>query len=65
MRGKPGDRLVVKGHRVGEMERHAEILRVRDEHDQVRYLVRWPDGHEGWVYPGNDVVIESRKKPAK
>ena len=64
MRGKPGDRLVIKGHRVGEMERHAEILEVRDEHDQVRYLVRWSDGHEGWVYPGSDAVIEPKKKAA-
>lgn len=64
MRGKPGDRLVIMGHRVGEVERKAEILEVRDEHEQLRYLVRWPDGHEGWVYPGSDAVIEPKKKTA-
>ena len=61
MRAKPGDRLVIKGHRVGEPERQAEILEVRDEHGQVRYLVRWADGHEGWVYPGSDAVVEPKK----
>ncbi len=64
MQVKPGDHLVIKSHRVGEAERHAEILEVKKEHDEPRYLVRWPDGHEGWVYPGNDAVIEPRKKPA-
>jgi hypothetical protein len=62
MRGKPGDRLVIKGHRVGEAERQAEILEVRAENDQVRYLVKWSDGHEGWVYPGSDAAIEPKKK---
>lgn len=62
MQAKPGDRLVIKGHRVGEAERHAEILEVKKGHDQIRYLVRWSDGHEGWVYPGNDAVVEPKKK---
>jgi len=29
MRAKPGDQLVIKGHRVGERDGHAEILEVR------------------------------------
>ena len=62
MRAKQGDTLVIKGHRVGEPERRAEIVEVRDEHDQIRYLVRWDDGHEGWVYPGNDAMVEHRKR---
>jgi hypothetical protein len=64
MQAKPGDRLVIKGHRVGEAERRAEILEVNKEHDQLRYLVRWSDGHEAWIYPGSDAVVEPRKKPA-
>lgn len=59
---KPGDRLVIKGHRVGEAERSAEILEVKGEGDTARYLVKWSDGHEGWVYPGSDAVVESAKK---
>ena len=61
MRAKPGDLLVIKGHRVGEPERRAEILEVRSG-DNPRYLVRWSDGHEGWVYPGTDAdVVPGRK----
>ena len=62
MSAKPGDQLVIRGHRVGEAERHAEILEVKKEQDQVRYLVRWSDGHEGWLYPGSDAVIEEKKR---
>lgn len=60
MRAKPGDRLVIKGHRVGDTERHGEILEVKKEHDQIRYLIRWSDGHEGWIYPGSDAVVEKK-----
>ena len=62
MQVKPGDHLVIRGHRVGEAERHAEILKVRGKGDSQSYLVRWSDGHEGWVYPGSDAVIEPKKK---
>lgn len=62
MRAKAGDTLVIKGHRVGEADRRAEILDVRTTDGESRFLVRWADGHEGWVYPGNDAVIEAKKK---
>lgn len=62
---KPGDRLVIKGHRVGEAERDAEILEIKGEGETTRYLVKWADGHEGWVYPGSDAVVEPAKKKAK
>ncbi len=65
MKVKPGDHLVIKGHRVGESERHAEILEVRGENAEQSYLVRWSDGHEGWIYPGSDAVVESRPKKHK
>lgn len=65
MTAKPGDKLVIKGHRVGEADRRAEILEVRRTDGNARYLVRWADGHEGWVYPGSDSVIEPKKaKPS-
>lgn len=63
MRAKPGDRLVIKGHRVGNHERYAEILEVRGTKEEPSYLVRWTaDGHEAVVYPGSDAVIEPKKK---
>jgi hypothetical protein len=58
MKAKPGDRLKVSGHRVGEPTRHAEILEVRGAHGQPPYYVRWSDGHESTVYPGPDIVVE-------
>ena len=54
-----GDRLVVKGHVVGEPDRDAEILEVHGDDGQPPYLVRWADdGHEGLLFPGSDVTIE-------
>ena len=63
MRAKPGELLVIKSHRVGERERHAEILKVRGKHGEPPYEVRWSeDGHEAVVYPGSDAVIEHKRK---
>ncbi|MBF6213904.1 DUF1918 domain-containing protein [Nocardia puris] len=53
-----GDRLLVHGHVVGEMDRHAEIIEVRGPEGGPPYLVRFDDGHESLMYPGPDAVIE-------
>ncbi len=59
MNAKVGDRIVVRGHRVGEHERDGEILEVRGEDGGPPYLVKWSaDGHIGMVFPGSDVTIE-------
>jgi hypothetical protein len=59
MRASPGDRLIVKGHHVGEPDRDAEILEVRGEDGAPPYFVRWADdGHEGLVFPGTDAEIK-------
>jgi hypothetical protein len=65
MRAKVGDRLTVTSHRVGEAARHADILEVRGEKGAPPYYVRWPDGHEGLVYPGSDMVVEHRRRKSK
>lgn len=62
MRAKPGDILVIKGHRVGEPERHGRITEVKSDDGSPPYLVEWDDGHVAWIYPGSDAVVE---KPAK
>lgn len=63
MRAKVGDRLVIKGHKVGNLDKDAEILEVRGENGGPPYLVRWSeDGHEALVFPGSDAVIEHRRK---
>lgn len=59
MRAAVGDRLIVKGHRIGEPDKGAEILAVEGEDGAPPYLVRWDDdGHEGLLFPGSDAVVE-------
>ena len=54
-----GDRIVVRGHRVGEHERDGESWRFTDRTEVRLFLVRWSaDGHVGMVFPGSDVTIE-------
>jgi hypothetical protein len=62
MRAQVGDRLVIKGHHVGEPDRDAEILEVRGEDGAPPWVVRWSDdGHEGLYFPGSDAVVEHFK----
>jgi Domain of unknown function (DUF1918) len=59
MRATAGDRLVIKGHHVGEPDRDAEILEVRGDDGGPPYLVRWEDdGHEGLFFPGSDATVQ-------
>ncbi len=48
MHTKPGDRLVVPSHRVGEPERDAKVIEVRGRNGQPPYVVEWSgDGRVG------------------
>jgi hypothetical protein len=59
MKANVGDRLIIKGHHVGEHERGAEILEVRGEAGAPPYLVRWSDdGHVGLIHPGSDADVQ-------
>ncbi|MGQ0824503.1 MAG: DUF1918 domain-containing protein [Actinomycetota bacterium] len=59
MHATVGDRLVIKGHHVGELDRDAEILEVHGAGGAPPWLVRWTDdGHEGLLFPGTDAVVE-------
>ena len=59
MHASVGDRMVIKGHRVGEPDRDAEILEVHGQDGTPPYVVRWSDdGHEGLFFPGSDAVVE-------
>ena len=59
MRGSVGDRILIKGHHVGEPDRDAEILEVHGEEGAPPYVVRWSDdGHEGLFFPGPDAVVQ-------
>ena len=53
-----GDRIIVKGHRVGEPDRDAEVLEVRGANGGPPFVVRWSDdGHEGLYFPGGDAEV--------
>jgi iron-sulfur cluster repair protein YtfE (RIC family) len=59
MRAIAGDRLVIKGHRVGEHDNDAEILEVRGPDGGPPYVVRWSDtGHETLFFPGSDAFVQ-------
>jgi hypothetical protein len=54
-----GDRIVIKGHRVGEHDRDCEVLEVRGPDGSPPYLVRWGDtGQEGLFFPGSDASVQ-------
>lgn len=55
MKAAVGDKIVVKGHYVGEPDRDAVVLEVHGADGDPPYLVRWSeDGHEGLYFPGTD-----------
>jgi hypothetical protein len=63
MKAIVGDRLVIKGHRVGEPNRIGRILEVRGPDGTPPYVVEWlEDGHVGWFIPGPDAHIEPHKE---
>jgi hypothetical protein len=58
MQAAVGDRIIIKGHRVGEPDRDGRILEVRGADGGPPYLVQWEeDGHEGLFFPGIDAEI--------
>jgi hypothetical protein len=59
MRATRGDRIIVRGHHVGEGQRTGEVIEVQGREGRPPYVVRWDrDGHTGLVFPGTDAVIE-------
>jgi len=66
MQAAVGDRIVVRGHKVGQHERDGEILAVEGEGGGPPYRVRWADtGHEGLFFPGPDAEVEHFPKSPK
>ena len=63
MKAKVGDRIVIRGHSVGEHPRDCQVLEVHGEDGAPPYTVRWgDDGHEGFFFPGADAdVVEYEK----
>ena len=59
MQASVGDRIVIKGHHVGDHERDCLVLGVRGPDGEPPYLVRWGDtGHESLFFPGSDASVQ-------
>lgn len=59
MRASVGDRIVIRGYRVGQPDRECEVLEVRDPEGGSPYRVRWGDtGHESLFFPGPDATVQ-------
>jgi len=52
-----GDLVIIASHRLGELERFAEILEVVETSTGQHYRVRWDDGHESIFFPGSDAIV--------
>lgn len=59
LRAMPGERLVIRSHHSGELERDGEILEVLGEDGKPPFVVRWEDdGHVSRFYPGSDAYVQ-------
>lgn len=59
MQASVGDRIVIKGHRIGEPERDCEVLEVKGPEGAPPYVVRWDeDGREALFFPGSDASVQ-------
>ena len=60
MRAKVGDRIVIKGHRMGQPDRDCEVIELRHPTGEPPYVVRWGDtGKEDLFFPGPDANVEN------
>jgi Domain of unknown function (DUF1918) len=55
---RPGDEIVVVGHAVGQAQRTAVIEEVLGDAGHERFRVRWEDGHESVLSPGDDAIVQ-------
>jgi hypothetical protein len=58
MRAEKGNRIVVRGRKVGDGGRAGVIVDVRGADGSPPYLVRWDnDPAEHLIFPGSDALI--------
>jgi len=61
-----GDIVETGRRHVGETSRVGEVVEVLGADDRPHYRVRWQDGHESILYPGEGVAFEHRmRKPVQ
>jgi hypothetical protein len=65
MKAHVGERIVVRGQRLGVPDRDGEILEVRGPDDSPPFLVKWSDtGHTGLYFPASDAYIAHDHTPS-
>jgi rRNA processing protein Gar1 len=57
-----GDIVRVSGRRVGQLARMGEVLEVIGTADHPHYVVRWEDGHQSILYPGETTASSGGAK---
>ncbi len=63
MQAKVGDRIVIKGHRIGEPDRDCQVIEVRGPDGSSPYVVRWADSdHDTLFFPGSDASVQPYKR---
>jgi len=64
MQAKPGDHIVIKGHRVGDPNRDCTVIEAHGPDGGPPYLVHWQDAeHDTLFFPGVDADVQpSRTK---
>jgi Domain of unknown function (DUF1918) len=66
VKAKVGDKIVVKGHHLGEPDCDAVVLEVHGPDGDAPYVVRWSeDGHEGLFFPGTDAIVVHYEHPKR
>jgi hypothetical protein len=59
MQAKVGDRIVIKGHHIGEPDRDCQVIEVHGADGEPPFLVRWEDGdHDTLFFPGSDATVQ-------
>jgi hypothetical protein len=59
MRATIGDKLHIHNNHTGTGDHIGRIIEIRGADGAPPYLVEYPDGHTGLVFPGPDAVVES------
>jgi hypothetical protein len=59
MRASVGDRIVIRGHHIGEPDRDCEVIEVRGPDGAAPYVVQWEDSdHRTLFFPGPDAAVQ-------
>lgn len=66
MKARPGNQLVIRGHRIGQPDRVGEVLAALGPEGSEPFRVRWDDnGHTTLFFPGTDCVVQQLQRDRK